>query len=45
MVIIVLMFFFLFLFGEFLRLDLKLLLRGTLTIHEGGTMSFNAKKN
>ena len=32
-------FFFFFLLGEFFRLDLKLLFRGSLTIHEGGTMS------
>lgn len=32
-------FFFNFFLGEFFRLDLKLDLRGTLTIHDGGTMS------
>ncbi len=38
-------FFFLFLLGEFFRLDLKLLFRGTLTIHEGGTMSYKENKS
>ena len=33
-----------FLLGEFFRLDLKLLLRGTLTIQEGGTISWKIKK-
>ena len=34
-------FLFFFLFGEFFRLDLKLLFRGTLTIQVGGTISYN----
>ncbi len=31
--------FFFFLFGDVLRLDLKLPFRGTLTIHDGGTIT------
>ena len=37
-------FFFFLLFGDVFRLDLKLLFLGTLTIHEGGTMSCRKQK-
>ena len=36
--------FFFFLLGEFLRLDLKLLFLGTLTIQDGGTINWKIKK-
>ena len=36
--------FFFFLLGEFLRLDLKLLFLGTLTIQDGGTINWKKEK-